>query len=262
MQSCLYEGRLRHRRFSPTENTFDHRLFMVYIDLDELGSAFDHHPLWSSRGPNVASFTRADHLGGPDTPLDVSVRDHVDREAGFRPAGPIRLLTHFRYLGHRFNPVSFFYCFDQSEQLQAIVAEINNTPWGEQYPYVLTDQMNQGTADRPRYEFSKAFHVSPFMPMKQDYVWQFTSPGDSLSVNMDNVENGRKCFDATMTMKRRELTRAALTRVLVAYPVMTVSIVASIYWQAARLWWKNTPFYDKPLSAPVEPERTSNEVPV
>lgn len=249
MQSCLYEGRLRHRRFSPTENTFDYRLFMVYVDLAELDTVFDPHPLWSSTDRNVAAFTRSDHLGDPDIPLEDAVRDLVETRTGTRPGGSIRLLTHFRYLGHCFNPVSFYYCFNRNEQLETIVAEVNNTPWGEQHAYVLTSDLNTGRREKPRYAFGKSFHVSPFMPMDQDYVWGFSTPGPHLSVHMENFEHDHCCFDATMTMRRTEITRQSLSGVLVRYPAMTAQVVASIYWQAFRLWWKRTPIYDHPQSA-------------
>lgn len=250
MESCLYEGRLRHRRFAPTTNAFEYRLFMVYVDLDELDTLFDGHPLWSSRGRNVATFTRADHLGDPDTDLDTAVRNLVERESGDRPDGAIRFLTHFRYFGCRFNPVSFYYCFDRNDRLETVVSEVNNTPWGEQHPYVLGESLNEGTPDLARYRFRKAFHVSPFMSMTQDYDWRFSAPGDNLAVHMENFEDGDRCFDATLLMKRREISRSELTRVLVRYPAMTAVVIGAIYWQALRLWWKRTPVHDHPAAAP------------
>lgn len=222
---------------------------MVYVDLEELPTLFDEHPLWSSRGRNVATFTRGDHLGDPAVALDASVRELVQTRTGVRPSGPIRLLTHFRYLGYRFNPVSFFYCYDAQDQLETIVAEVNNTPWGEQHAYVLSNEINRGSADRPCYEFGKSFHVSPFMPMEQDYRWRFSSPGDALSVHMENFEQSHRCFDATMTLKREEMTRRSMSAVLLRYPIMTARVMGAIYWQALRLWWKRTPVHDHPVSA-------------
>ena len=250
MHSCLYEGRLRHRRFSPTENAFDYNLFMVYVDLEEMDTAFDVHPLWSARGTNVATFARKDHLGDPEVSLSEAVRALIADRTGIQCDGPIRLLTHFRYLGYSFNPVSFYYCYNRAGQLETIVAEVNNTPWGEQHAYVLTNELNTGTTSLARYAFGKSFHVSPFMPMDQDYVWQFSTPESALYVHMENFDQERRCFDATMRLKRVPITQSALTRVLVQYPAMTAQIVTSIYWQALKLWWKRTPVYDHPLSAP------------
>jgi len=248
VQSCLYEGRLRHRRFSPTENTFAYRLFMVYLDLEEMEDAFRCHPLWSVRHPNLADFTRGDHLGDARVPLHTSVRDLIEEQTGNRPSGPVRLLTHFRYFGYRFNPVSFYYAHDAEGTLDTIVAEINNTPWGEQHTYVLSEELNVGTPTHRRYEFDKSFHVSPFMPMDHDYTWRFTDPDERLAIHMDNHDADGRCFDATLTMTRTELSRTSLSRVLIQYPLMTAQVIASIYWQATKLWLKGTPVYDHPAT--------------
>jgi hypothetical protein len=175
------------------------------------------------------------------------VRDLVEQRLGQRPQGPIRLLTHLRYFGYCFNPVSFYYCRDAADQrVETIVAEINNTPWGEQYCYVLGRNLDEGRAGKNRYRFGKAFHVSPFMDMEVDYDWRFCDPGRQLVIHMDNLKAGRKFFDATMTLRRRELSTATLAHALVRYPFMTGKVISAIYWQALRLWLKHTPFYEHP----------------
>ena len=114
------------------------RLFMLYLDLDELPALFDGYRLASARGRSLAEFRRADHLGDPRRPLADEVRALVAARSGTAPAGPIRLLTNLRYLGHAFNPVCFYYCFDAAgERVEAVVAEVTNTPWGECHAYVL-----------------------------------------------------------------------------------------------------------------------------
>jgi uncharacterized protein len=240
-ESCIYEGRLRHRRFEPITNAFDYPLFMLYLDLSELPDIFRKRWLWSADGPALARFRRRDHLGPADEPLDVSVRRLVESESGIRLDGPIRLLTHLSYFGYRFNPVSFYYCY-QDGALRAIVAEINNTPWGEQHCYVLTGPTHH-------YRLKKEFHVSPFLGMRQDYDWRFTPPGPRIGVHMENFENGRKIFDATLTLKREEMTTWSLHRCLLAYPAMTAQVIARIYWQAMKLRWKKAPYYPHPEEA-------------
>ena len=247
--SCIYEGRVRHRRFAPAAHAFEYRLFMMYLDLAELPGLFDGRWLWSSKGPNLARFRRADHLGEARRPLEDCVRQLVEDESGRPPRGPIRLLTHLRYGGHGFNPVSFYYCFDPAgRRLETVVGEVNNTPWGEQHCYVLHEGLDRGRGSSKRYQFSKAFHVSPFMSMEQGYTWRFTTPGRSLAVHMDNRQDGRRLFDATLLLRRREIGAASLARVLARYPLLTVKVVAAIHWQAARLWLKGCPFHPHPRS--------------
>ena len=247
MESCIYEGSVRHRRFKPVANTFRYSLCMLYLDLAELPGVFDSHPLFSVSRPNVAYLKRLDHLGDPALPLDECVRELVRERAGTRPTGPIRLLTHLRYFGHCFNPVSFYYCYDdQGLRPETIVAEVHNTPWGERHCYVLGDQSNEGRGRWRRHRFRKAFHVSPFMDMDLDYDWRFLEPGPRLQVHMENARDGRKLFDVTLSLRRRPIGRAALTRVLVRYPLMTLKVVGAIHWQALKLWRKGAPFYTHP----------------
>jgi DUF1365 family protein len=82
--------------------------------------------------------------------------------------------------------------------------------------------------------------------MDMDYDWRFSAPGESLAVHMENFREGERVFDATLELKREPITSAALTRALLAYPFMTVKVVAMIYWQALRLWLRRTPFFDHP----------------
>jgi DUF1365 family protein len=247
MHSALYLGQVRRRRFEPRGHAFDYRLFMVYLDLAELGSVFRARWLWSARRPALAWLRRADYLGDPRVPLDQAVRDRVQQETGVRPAGPVRMLTHLRYFGLCFNPVTFYYCFDVADtRVETIVAEITNTPWHERHAYVLTEDHNQGHGGAKRYRFGKAFHVSPFMDMAIDYDWRFTMPGDVLNVHMEDLKEGRKIFDATLTLERRDIGAASLAHALIAFPVMTAKVVGGIYWQALRLWLKRVPFHTHP----------------
>ena len=145
MESFLYEGTLRHRRFAAPRRDFEVSLFMAYLDLGELDSVFAGRWLWSTGAPNLAWFRRADHYGDPEVPLDQSIRELVEERTGARPEGPIRLLTHLRYLGHCFNPVCFYYCFGlDGRTVETIVAEVSNTPWKERHMYVLPEASNLG----------------------------------------------------------------------------------------------------------------------
>ncbi len=247
MESCIYEGRVKHTRTEPVLHRFGYRMFMMYLDLDELPELFSKRWLWSAKRAAPARFRREHHLGAPDEPLSDSIRNLVERETGARPEGPIRLLTNLSYFGYCFNPVSFYYCFGpDGETLQTIVAEVNNTPWGERDTYVLPDSMDVGQRAVKRFQPTKKMHVSPFMPMEVEYDWCFTEPSERLTVYMANSSDGKRIFDASIQLTRREITGRALASVLARFPFMTVKIIAGIYWQALRLWLKRCPVYRHP----------------
>jgi uncharacterized protein len=232
---------------------------MMYLDLEELPQLFEGRWLWSTRRTAVARFRREDHGGAAGISLREWVSDFVEHHTGRRPCGPIRLLTHLRYFGYCFNPVSFFFLFDESgEVLEGIVAEVNNTPWGEQHLYPLSAEMNLANGDKKRYRFAKAFHVSPFMPMDMLYDWRFTTPRETLSIHMDNLQDGKKVFDSTMRLNRVELSTASMTASLARYPFMTGKVIGAIYWQALRLKLKGNPVFDHPAAPTYSPE-TSHE---
>jgi uncharacterized protein len=256
MKSALYTGWIRHRRFGPARNAFRYRLFMSYIDLAEVPNLFERRWFWSARHPALAWFRRADFLGPTHVPLDTAVRDLVAERTGARPAGPIRLLTHLRFFGFSFNPVSFYYVFDASDsRVETIVAEITNTPWKERHAYVLPVSGAKRRGARAwRFEFEKEFHVSPFMPMDMRYEWTFGVPGAGLHVHMENFSSttarGPAQFDATLNLRREPMGAGVLARALASFPLMTLKVVTLIHWQALRLLLKRTPFHAHPAKRP------------
>ena len=247
MHSALYTGRLSHRRYLPVTHAFTYPVTLAWLDLAELGRVFRGRWFWSTGRPAPAWMRRRDYLGDPSVPLDEAVRERVGRETGTRPDGPVRLLTQLRTLGFGFNPVSFYYCFDAADRrVVAIVAEITNTPWNERHAYVLRPPASVSRRRALRFRLFKAFHVSPFMPMDLDYAWSFSAPGETLAVHMRNSRAGRKLFDATLVLKRREITGVSLASTLARQPLVVPLVLARIYWQALRLWLKRVPFHAHP----------------
>jgi DUF1365 family protein len=241
--SCIYSGAVRHRRFAPRSHEFRYSLFMMYLDLEELPDLFKGRWLWSADRTAPARYRRSDYLGDPAVPLDEAVRDEAERLTGRRPTGPIRLLTHLRYWGYCFNPVSFYFCFDGAgERVESVLAEITNTPWKERHVYAL-ERSGEGPI---RGSFEKRFHVSPFMDMEHTYHWNLTEPGRTLAIHMENRKADGRYFDATLTLEREEITAGSLARALLRHPLMTVKVMAGIHWQALRLWLKRVPVFDHP----------------
>jgi len=247
MDSCIYEGQVRHTRLAPETHQFSYRLFMMYLDLDELPTVFAKHWFWSVSRSALARFRRSDHLGSDKQSLGDAVRDLIEGETGRRPVGPIRLLTNLSYFGYCFNPVSFYYCFAKDgESLEYIVSEVNNTPWGERDTYVMDCASTSATESSWRFKPTKKMHVSPFMPMEIEYEWVLTAPANQLSVYMANSKEGKRFFDATMTLKRKRIAGMSLAGVLLRFPFMTFKIIFAIYWEALRLLAKRLPIYAHP----------------
>ena len=249
MKSCIYEGTIRHRRFRPVQNSFQYRLYLMYLDLDELPLILDMHPFYADERLNIATFRRRDHLGDPAVSLKQAVQELIRSKTADSASGPVRILTHLRYFGYCFNPASFYYCYNGDDaEIETIIVEIHNTPWGEEFPYVLGRSLNQHpTADWRRYCFDKRFHVSPFMDMNLKYDWRFRAPGKTLNIHMMLADgNANRLFDASLALSQRAISRKALSRVLLAYPFMTLKVTAMIYWQAMRLMLKGAPFFPHP----------------
>lgn len=247
IESAIYEGVVRHRRLAPYPHAFSYKMAQLYLDLDEVDHVFDRRWLWSSKGRNVAQFRRSDYMGPTGIPLAEAVRQKIENATGKRPNGPIRVLTHLRYFGVAFNPVTFYYCFAaDGVELECIVAEITNTPWKERHAYVLPMDTAESHGRALQWSFPKTFHVSPFMPMEREYDWRFTAPSNDLHVHMDVKREGKREFDASLILQRRPLNSASLARVLWRYPLMTTQVVGAIHWQALRLWLKRNPVHDHP----------------
>lgn len=261
--SAVYEGWVRHRRFEPVEHEFRYGLFLMYLDLEELPQVLDPYPFFSARRAAPARFRREDFMGDRRRSLDECARDAVEAATGARPAGPVRLLAGLRYFGHGFNPVSFYYCFDSAaEQVDAVVADVRNIPWGERHPYVLARGARRGTVLGD--DLEKSFHVSPLMGMDQTYAFRASEPGERLAVHIESrphetaknrVYRSRlrsrrnsavKTFDATLSLRRRELSRRTLAGLLARYPAMSLQVVAKIYAQSLRLKLKGARYHPHP----------------
>jgi len=237
IDSGLFVGTLRHRRFAPVAHAFTYPLFMVLLDIDRVSELMHVSAVTSHNRWNWASFDDRDHLGDPSRPLRERLVVDAARHGIELPTGPIFLLTHLRYLGYCFNPVSFFYCFDRAEQLRVVLAEVSNT-FGGNHRYWLRPDPAWHTF---RAAATKSLYVSPFMPVDLEYAFAFTPPAGSLVAHMETSQAGSVGFDATLSLERRPWNAVEIRRALVRYPAITAQVMAGIHWEALKLWWKGVP---------------------
>ncbi len=257
---ALYTGQLRHRRFLPTPHAFTYDLFMALIDVDHIPEQMAVSPFTSYNRFNWASFDERDHLGSPEQPLRQRLAENASAHGLTLPDGPIYLLTHLRYLGYAFNPISFYYCYDRTGRLGAVLNEVNST-FGEQRCYWIDAATATHGPNGLSHRTPKTMHVSPFMTMDVDYEFALTEPADSVVAHMNTFQQHdgaeRPYFDATLTLHRRPWSPAEVHRALRRHPMMTAKVIAAIHWEALRLWLKGLPHYDPPavMAPPVTDRR-------
>lgn len=245
MNSCLYVGDVLHQRVTPKKHSFKYKLFLSFLDLDELEEVFSKSKLWSLERFNFTSFRRKDYHGDKTRPLKEEVYKTVEEKIGKKLCGPVRILTNLSFLGFCFNSVSFYYCYQEDgETLDALMAEIENTPWGERHCYVFDG--NEVRKNSLSAKLDKEFHISPFFPMDIKYAWDFFVPSEGLKINMTSFKDGRQTFYAGLNLQRVELTNKSMNGILLKHPLMTFKMVLGIYFQALRLLLKGIPFFEHP----------------
>ncbi len=262
MNSAIYRGWVRHRRFAPTTHSFSYRVLMLLLDLDEVDFLSQRIRLFSTTRRTPIQFHRTDYWGNPTLPLKAAILDLVQERTGCRPGGPVKLLTQPRMWGIGFNPISVYYCYGMDgASLEATVAEVTNTPWGDRCCYVLPGNPARRALTTT---FEKSMHVSPFMAMNQRYHWRSRPPGNTLAVHIESREQGETNFDATLSLRRQPLTSTSLASCVVMYPLVTAKVIAAIHWEALRLFVKGVPVHPHPgknplRTSPHEPLRTSTD---
>ena len=224
-------GDVWHRRSGPRPHAFRYRLGMTLIEPEDIRRRFSASRLWSIGRPNLVTFRRSDYIGPSDRPIEDAVRDRVEADLGFRPAGTVRMLTHLRQWGACFNPVTFYFCERGAESLDAIDARTQRGP-------------------DFRFEFDKRFHVSPFLPMGMRYQWRFRYQSHRLAVHMRVMDGDRESLSVGMRLQLGDLDARAMRRMPWRFPAMTARVVIGIYYQAFRLWLKRTPFFTHPAKQP------------
>ncbi|MBT6232525.1 MAG: DUF1365 domain-containing protein [Nitrosomonadales bacterium] len=240
----IYKGTISHSRIKDAHHSFTYKTSMLFLDIDDIENAFSKNFFWSYEKFNVAAFYRKDFFGDPAKPLKDEIVKLVSKKLNYKVNGKIFLLTTIRFFGYCFNPVSFYYCFDNNKKLITIVSHITNTPWEETHAYVHDCKKIRGGTKN--FVFKKAFHVSPFLPMDLEYNWRFTEPKDFLFVSMECFKDQKKYFNASLRLTNQAWSTYALNKLLFLSFPMSLKAIISIYWNALILYFKKVKFYPHP----------------
>ena len=238
MLSNFYEGKVSHSRITP-RHALEYRVWFAYLNLDEVEDFCKLSKLCSYRKTNVFSFYEEDYLFGARD-LKSSVKQKIFEISKVNFDGDIFLLTTLRQLGYSMNPISFFYCFNKSQELEYIVADVHNTPWNERHVYVLECYKKR------HIKHVKDFHVSPFMPMDLSYDWNFNTPGSEVQVGIRVTNSNNPVMTANLNLKRVAQSNHAFAKMFMDYSLQSFKTVARIYINAARLWIKGAKFFAHP----------------
>jgi DUF1365 family protein len=180
-QSCLYFGRVMHKRLQPFRHRLDYRVFSLYLDLDELPALTQRLRLFSHNRWNLFGFLDRDHGPRDGTALRPWIEGHL-AEAGIElEGGAIRLLCFPRLLGYVFNPLSIWFCYHRSGRLAAMFYEVRNT-FGEMHGYLIPVDPARAPGAPILQSCDKGFYVSPFIGMAATYHFRLAEPDARLSV--------------------------------------------------------------------------------
>ena len=234
-RSCLYECTVMHRRILPKNHGFSYRIFLFLLDLDELPEIENIIPFFGHDKPNLYSLRSEDYFQLRSGTIRENLMTYLKSEGINEEPASVRLLTLPRLLGYTFNPISIFFCYDESGLPVTSVVQVGNT-FGELKPYLVPLE-----GGRFHVRVPKNFYVSPFSDLDLEFDFRFDFPGDRLRVLIDDYSGDKKTLVSALSGTRRKLTLGNLLFLTLKYPLVTLKIITLIHWEALRLWLKGIP---------------------
>lgn len=233
LNSCIYQGKVFHKRFSPKQHSFSYNLFFLAIDLDELPILSGLSKYFKVNRFAPLSFRCSDYLNHQQQISKADIWLKVQELGGDDLQGRVLFIGQMRCFGLYFSPINTYYCYDLDGKLAYLLAEVSNTPWNERHYYLIAIESEQICA--------KSFHVSPFMDLAMKYHWRINEPAEQLHLAIENYHQ-QKLFSASIAMKRQEFSNENLRNNLLSIPWMTAKTLLGIYWQALKLFCKGVPY--------------------
>jgi DUF1365 family protein len=236
MNSCIYNGIVKHRRFKPIEHSLNYRTFSILLDLDEIENLAKSISIFSLNKFNIFSFYNRDHGARDGSSLKDWVKKNLKKFNISNDITTIKLLCYPRVFGYVFNPLSIFYCYEKND-LKAIFYEVKNT-FNEQHTYIFKIKNNEKIEQKCK----KRFYVSPFMDMETYYNFKLINPKEKLSIFIRQTDEDETVLTATQTGDKKEFSFKQLLINFFKYPLMTIKIISSIHYEAFFLWKKGAVF--------------------
>lgn len=234
-------GQTYHGRKGDIANGFRYGVDYVLLDMEQRARA---PRLFSRNKRNLTALFDSDHGGVPKAGQGAVWVREVLAAHGLDCAGKVLLLSQPRVLGHVFNPVSFWLCHNESDQLCAVIAEVTNT-YGDRHSYLCHHDDLRPILASDRLNARKLMHVSPFQPVEGGYEFRFDITDERIGIFIDYTSQAGGLI-ATLTGPRAPLSNRAILGFCLRRPFGSRRVLTLIHWQALKLWWKGARFINRP----------------
>lgn len=243
----LLHAKIFHKRLVPHINQFSYGAFYLCCNIAKLENFSSR--IYSLNRPNIFSFYQKDYGAKDGSNLEIWIRKILAQEGLNDKIQQIFLLSHPRIFGYVFNPVSFWFCLNEKEQLQAVLAQVNNT-FGETHNYLIFNQNHDPIIDNQWLVAQKQFHVSPFFKVEGGYKFRFIFNETQCGAWIDYFTDEKQLITSLIGVKKCQISSRNLMIALLKSPLMAIKVIFLIHWQALKIIAKKIRYIPKPPQKP------------